>query len=55
MTYECDHRLIPIVYGYMSYDITIQIDSGDIVYGGYNRPPDAADWFCLNCLEDITL
>jgi hypothetical protein len=55
MTYECNHRLVPIVYGYMNHEIMGQIESGDIVYGEYNRPPDASDWFCLNCLEDVTL
>lgn len=39
----------------MSYEITMQIDAGKIVYGGYKRPLDAADWFCLNCLEDVNL
>jgi len=55
MTYECIHSLTPIKYGYMDREMIFKIDSKEIVYGGYNKPVDAANYFCFKCLEDINL
>lgn len=52
---SCNTKLINIVYGYMSKDIIEQISNGAVVYGGYQKPVDGADWYCLSCLEDINL
>lgn len=51
--YECDHHLVPIVYGYMHGDIIDKINNYEIIYGGIKRSSDSADWFCTRCLEDV--
>ena len=55
MNQVCNHVLVPLVYGYMTYEITKQIENKEIIYGGYHKPPDAANYFCFKCLEDINL
>lgn len=53
--YECDHHLIPIVYGYMHGDVINKINNHEIIYGGIRKPAGEADWFCTRCLEDVYL
>jgi hypothetical protein len=53
--YECDHHLVPIVYGYMYGDVIDKINNYEIIYGGIKRVSDSADWFCTRCLEDVYL
>ena len=51
--YECDHKLVPVVYGYMHGDIMNKINNNEIIYGGIRKSIGAPDWFCINCLEDV--
>lgn len=51
----CNQELIPIVYGNMSKEVIESIADGRIVYGGYSKPVDGCEWYCLLCLEDINL
>lgn len=51
--YECDHHLVPIVYGYMYGDVIDKINNYEIIYGGIKRSNDSAEWFCTRCLEDV--
>jgi hypothetical protein len=53
--YECDHQLVPIVYGYMYGEVIDKINSNDVIYGGTRKHAGSADWFCNRCLEDIYL
>lgn len=50
---QCDHNLVPIVYGYMSDDVINKINNHEIIYGGIRRTAGEAEWFCTRCLEDI--
>lgn len=51
--YECDHKLVPVVYGYMHGEIMDKVNNHEIIYGGFKRAVDSSDWFCMRCLEDI--
>jgi hypothetical protein len=51
--YECDHKLVPIAYGYMYGDVIDSINNNEVIYGGTRKTAGSADWFCMNCLEDI--
>ena len=53
--YECDHKLIPILYGYMHGEMISQLNNHEVMYGGMRRSSDSADWFCIKCLEEIYL
>jgi len=53
--YECDHKLVPIVYGYMYGNTINQVNNNEVIYGGSRKISGAADWFCMNCLEDVYL
>lgn len=53
--YDCDHKLVPIVYGYMYGNTINQVNNNEIIYGGSRKSSRAADWFCMNCLEDVYL
>ena len=52
---NCNQELIPIVYGNMSKEVIELINLAKIVYGGFEKPVDFANWYCFNCLEDITI
>lgn len=49
----CDHKLIPIVYGYMGHEMMIMVSSGDVIYGNSHKYSGDPEWFCLLCLEEI--
>ena len=51
--YECDHKLVPIAYGYMYGEIINSINNNEVIYGGTRKAVGSADWFCMNCLEDV--
>ena len=53
--YECDHKLVPIVYGYMYGNTINQVNNNEVIYGGSRKSSVAADWFCMNCLEEVYL
>lgn len=53
--YECDHQLVPMVYGYMYGEVIDKINSNEVIYGGTRKTSDSADWFCMKCLEDVTI
>jgi hypothetical protein len=52
---SCNQELTPIIYGNMSKEVIELINLGKIIYGGYEKPKDFANWYCLHCLEDITI
>ncbi len=52
---QCEHKLVPMVYGYLYGSIMEKIHNHEAIYGGYKKDVDSADWFCLNCLEDVYL
>ncbi len=51
--YECDHKLVPIVYGYMYGEIINSLSNNEVIYGGSRKAAGSADWFCMNCLEEV--
>lgn len=51
----CKEKLVSIIYGNMSREVIESIANGTIVYGGYSKPVDGCDWYCLSCLEDINI
>ena len=53
--YECDHQLVPIVYGYMHGEMISQLNNHEVMYGGSRRESGSADWFCTRCLEEVYL
>ena len=53
--YECDHQLVPIVYGYMYGEVINQLNNNEIIYGGIKKSTGSSEWFCMKCLEDINL
>ena len=53
--YECDHQLVPIVYGYMHGDMISQLNNHEVMYGGSRRASDSPDWFCIKCLDEVYL
>jgi hypothetical protein len=53
--YECDHKLVPIVYGYMYGNIINQVNNNEVIYGGTRKLSGSPDWFCMTCLEDVYL
>lgn len=55
LMYECDHWLIPIVYGYMYGEVIDKVNNNEVVYGGARKVAGSADWFCNRCLEEIIL
>ncbi len=53
--YECDHDLVPIVYGYMYGDNLDNLNNNSVIYGGVRKQSGSPDWFCMNCLEEVYL
>jgi hypothetical protein len=53
--YECDHQLVPIVYGYMHGEMISQLNNHDVMYGGMIKTSTSPEWFCIRCLEDVFL
>jgi hypothetical protein len=51
--YECDHKLVPIVYGYMYGDKLDTLSNNASIYGGIRKESGSPDWFCMTCLEEI--
>lgn len=50
---ECDHKLVPVVYGYMYGDNLDNINNNQVIYGGTKKSAGSAEWFCMNCLEEV--
>ena len=50
---ECDHKLVPIVYGYMYGDAFSSINNNEVIYGGAKKTSGSPEWFCMKCLEEI--
>jgi hypothetical protein len=53
--YECDHQLVPIVYGYIYGEVINSISNYESIYGGSNKTSSSPEWFCTRCLEEIIL
>lgn len=53
--YECNHKLVPVVYGYMYGDKIDSLSNNESIYGGIRKQPGSSDWFCMSCLEEIDL
>jgi hypothetical protein len=53
--HECDHQLVPIVYGYLYGEILDSINSYESIYGGSTKTSSSPEWFCNRCLEEIIL
>jgi hypothetical protein len=51
--YECDHKLVQIVYGYMYGNMIDQLSNNQVIYGGVRKESGSAEWFCINCLEEV--
>lgn len=52
---NCDHKLVPIVYGYMYGQAFNSISNNEAIYGGSVKKYDSPEWFCMSCLEEIYL
>jgi hypothetical protein len=52
---ECDHKLVPIVYGYMYGHAFASINNNESIYGGEKKTATSPEWFCMRCLEEIYL
>lgn len=53
--YECDHQLVPVVYGSIYGDMLDKVGSNEVIYGGSRKTSGSPDWFCIKCLEEIYL